>query len=124
MVNALTRYGAALFPSNFNPSRERGRRSVAIFGFTRADAQAVTIVDRGGRRYTTNLSRPWGTATRRAGDLVGLDGNLRRRLARLPRRMGVRSYITSLDVPPEPGDAGLRLEVTLNDGTVMRTDAW
>lgn len=36
------------------------RRSVVVFGFTRADTEAVTIVDHRGRRYDANLSRPWG----------------------------------------------------------------
>lgn len=121
IVNALTRYGASLNLSNFNPRRERGRRSVAVFGFTRADARAVTIIDSRGRRYDANLSRPWETAARGRGDLNGLDGELRRRLEMLPRRLAVRSYITSLDVPPEPGDRGVRLLVELDDGRVLRT---
>jgi hypothetical protein len=126
VVNALTRYGAAGYISNFNPSRERGRRSVAVFGFTRADARSIALVDRRGRRYEARLTRPWGRAVRRDGDLAGLDGDLRRRLERLPKRMAVRSWITSLDVPPEPSDCGLRLEVKLSDGHVLRAGpaAW
>jgi hypothetical protein len=121
VVNALTRYGAALYISNFNPRRERGRRSVAVFGFTRADARSITLTDRRGRRYRAHLTRPRGSAVRDHGDLDGLDGGLRRRLARLPQRLTVRSWITSLDVPPEPTNCGLRLEVALNDGRALRS---
>lgn len=120
VVNALTRYGATLYISNFNPRRERGRRSVAAFGFTRTDARSIAVVDRRGRRYRAQLTRPWGSAVRRRGDLAGLDRALRRRLERRPQRMAIRSWITSLDVPPEPLNCGLRLEVALNDGRVLR----
>jgi hypothetical protein len=121
VINALTRYGAALYLSNFDPRRERGRRTVAAFGFTRSDATALTIVDRRGRRYRARLSRPWTTARRSDAALAGIDGELRRRLERLPRSIRVRSYIASLDVPPEPGDTGLRLVVELEGGRVLRT---
>jgi hypothetical protein len=123
VINALTRYGAALYLSNFDPRRERGRRTVAVFGFTRSDTRAITLVDRRGRRYGARLSRPWTTVVRRDAALAGIDGELRRRLERLPRRVRVRSYIASLDVPPEPGDAGLRLVVELKGGKVLRTGA-
>jgi hypothetical protein len=122
-VNALTRYGATLYLSNFDPRRERGRRTVAAFGFTRADARSVSLVDSRGRRYEAKLSRRWETAERRPGDLAGTGGELRSRLERLPRRAGVRSFIASLDVPPEPGDTGLRLVVELENGKVLRTGA-
>jgi hypothetical protein len=121
VVNALTRYGAALYLSNFDPRRERGRRSIAAFGFTRADTRRVTVIDRRGHRYAATLSRPWTTAVRRRGALAGIDGGLRRRLERLPRTVRVRSFITSLDIPPEPGEAGLGLVVQLNSGRVLRT---
>jgi hypothetical protein len=111
VVNAVTRYGAALYLSNFNPRRERGPRTVAAFGFARADATGVTIVDQRGRRYEARLSRPWTTVTRRPGDLAGVGGALRRRLERLPKSVRVRSYIASLDVPPEPLERGLRVLV-------------
>jgi hypothetical protein len=120
VVNALRRYGAAVYISNPNPRRERGRRSVAVFGFTRADARAITVVDRRGRRYRARITRPWGSAVRQQRDLAGIDGELRRRLERLPSRQTVRSWITSLDLPPKPTDCGLRLEVTLNDGRTLR----
>jgi hypothetical protein len=123
VVNALTRYGAALYLSNFNPRRERGRRAVAAFGFTRADARAVTLIDRRGRRYEARLSRPWTTAVRRDGALAGIDGDLRRRPERLPRRVRVRSWIASLDVPPEPLEAGLGLRVELENGKFLRSGA-
>lgn len=121
VVNALTRYGAALYVSDFNPRRERGRRSVALFGFARAGVGAIAIVDRRGRRYQARLSRPWTTVVRRADDLVGLDGALRRRLERLPRSVRVRSFIASADVPPEPLDAGLKMVVKLENGRVLRS---
>lgn len=121
VINALTRYGAALYLSNFHPRRERGQRTVAVFGFTRAETTAITIVDKRGRRYGARLSPPWTRLVRRDAHLAGITGGLRRRLERLPRSMGVRSYIASLDVPPEPGDAGLRLAVNLKGGKVLRT---
>jgi hypothetical protein len=102
------------------PVRERGRRTVAVFGFTRADTRALTLLDRRGRRYRAKLSRPRTTAARRAGDLAGVDGGLRERLERLPRRMRVRSWIASLDIPPEPLDAGLGLVVKLKSGKTLR----
>jgi hypothetical protein len=121
LVNALTRYGAALYVSNFNPRRERGRRSVALFGFARGGARAIAFVDRRGRRYEARLSRPWTTVGRRPGDLAGLDGELLRRLERLPRRVRARSFIASADVPPVPLDAGLRMVVELSDGRILRS---
>jgi hypothetical protein len=120
VVNAVTRYGAAVYVSNFNPRRERGRRSVAVFGFARADARSIALVDRRGRRFRAQLTQPWGQAVRRHGDLAGLDGGLRQRLEQLPRRAALRSWIASLDVPPEPTDCGLRLEVALADGRVLQ----
>ena len=122
VVNALERYGAALYLSNFNPRRERGKRSVAAFGFARADARALSVVDSRGRRYEARLSRPWTTVVRRRGDLDGVTGHLRERLTRLPHRMPIRSWIASLDVPPEPLDRGLALTVRLADGDVLRID--
>jgi hypothetical protein len=121
VVNALTRYGAAVYISNFNPRRERGRRSVAVFGFTRADTRSLAVIDRRGRRYPAQMTRPWGSAVRQPRDLVDLDGGLQQRLDRLPHRLSVRSWITSLDVPPEPTNCGLRLEVRLNDGRLLRS---
>lgn len=121
VINALERYGAALYLSNFDPRREHGRRTVAAFGFTRSDARAIALVDGRGRRYAAKLSRPWTTAVRRKRDLAGIGGDLRQRLERLPERVRVRSYIASLDVPPEPGEAGLRLVVELKGGKVLRS---
>jgi hypothetical protein len=122
VVNGLSRFGAAVYFSNPNPRRERGRRSVAAFGFARADAIAVALVDQAGRRFRADLSRPWATAVRRPGDLAGVRGPLRRRLAALPRRIRLRSYVASLSLPPDPDRGrGLRLEVRLRDGTVLRT---
>jgi hypothetical protein len=124
VVNALARYGAAVYFSNPNPRREREARSTAVFGLARADASAVTIVNQRGRRFEAKLSPPWATAVRRQGDLAGTRDGLRRRLERLPQRMRLRSYITSISLPPRPtAGGGLRLEVRLRDGTRLRTTA-
>jgi hypothetical protein len=124
VVNALSRYGAAVYLSNPNPRRERGRGRMAVFGLTRADAQAVTIIDQRGRRFPARLSAPWASAERSRGDLKGLPAGLRSRLAELPQRMRLRPYITSIALPPRPDEGkGLRLEVHLRDGRVLRTGA-
>jgi hypothetical protein len=124
IVNALDRYGAAVYLSDPNPLRERGPRNMAVFGLARADATAVTIINQKGGRSDASLSRPWATAVRRLGDLAGIHGGLRQRLELLPRRMRLRSYITSIRLPPRPTDGrGLRLEVRLSDGTLLRTAA-
>jgi hypothetical protein len=56
--------------SNFNPRRERGRRSVVAFGFTRADARQITITDRRRAASLLNAARPRAVGGRRrvAGD--------------------------------------------------------
>jgi hypothetical protein len=124
LINGLHRYGAAVYFSNPNPRRERGPRSMAVFGFTPADAVEVALVNQFGRRSEAKLSDPWATVARQPGDLEGLDGELLDRLAPLPQRMRIRSFITSIRLPPRPTDGkGLTLEVRLERGEVLRTRA-
>ena len=124
LINGLHRYGAAVYFSSPNPRRERGPRSMAVFGFTRAHAAEVALVNQFGRRSEAKLSDPWATVARQPGDLEGLDGELLDRLAPLPQRMRIRSFITSIRLPPRPTDGeGLTLEVRLEGGEVLRTRA-
>jgi hypothetical protein len=119
IVNALVRFGAAPYLSNTNPRRERGPGTIAVFGFTRADAKSIVVINQRGRRWTARLSAPWTTLRRPAGDLAGT-GDLGRRLAHLPRSAPVRSFLTSLAVPPRPDEGrGLRLQVRLRGGRVL-----
>jgi hypothetical protein len=124
VINSLHRYGAALYFSNPNPRRERGPRSMAVFGYTPATAGEITLVNQLGRRYEAKLSSPWAVLARERRDLTGLDGALLERLRRLPRRMRIRSFITSIRLPPRPTSGrGLTLEVRLRGGRLLRTDA-
>jgi hypothetical protein len=122
VIRSLQTYGVAAYASESEPPGGGVKRgSYTVLGHARADAREVTVIDQRGRRWQAELSPTWTTARRLPGDLHGIRGPLRMRLERLPQTAPLRSFLVAIPAPPGPSDGdGLRLQVTLADGQVLR----
>jgi hypothetical protein len=80
-----------------HPGRAR-RRTYPVYGFVRAQALALTVIDRAGRRWGASLS-PVFTTIRRSG-----------------RAIRVKAFLAAVPGPPPSPRRGLELETELSNG--------
>jgi hypothetical protein len=80
-----------------HPGRAR-RRTYPVYGFVRAQALALTVIDRAGRRWRAKLS-PAFTTIRRPG-----------------RAIRVKAFLAAVPGPPQSPRRGLELETKLSNG--------
>jgi len=101
-----------------------------IMGLARADSTAVRVIDQSGRERATKLSEAWATA--RPGDGPPPAGAAQSGVGPPPIRpsgpkststepIATRAFMLAASGPYPTEGEGIKLEVTLNDGRVLRS---